>query len=531
MFKQHNIDFKSSGVLNTLVSDYLSKHSKLRPFYNHFPDMEGFTQAVKTDSYTQLNRKQLADILQAQSLLVNNGSEASSLNIQKLNHPKTYTVTTGHQLCLFTGPLYFIYKIFSTINLAEKLKQQFPDYDFVPVYWMASEDHDFEEVNHFNAFGKTITWKSEQSGAVGDFKTDELKTLLPQIRELLGRSENSDYLITLFESAYLKHNTLSDATRFLVNELFGTYGLVTLDGNDKGFKEQFKEEFKKDLFSHTAFDLVNQSIKELGDNNYHAQVNPRSINCFFIEGGLRTRIEKQGDTFNLVGTKRNFTKEEMESLLETSPESISPNVVLRPLYQQKILPNIAYVGGPGELAYWLEFKRLFDSHGILFPILMPRNFVTVIDKATSSKINKLQLTVEDLYTSEQELIKQIQVKQHAVFDLNKEKENLSAEYARLLEKINSIEKTLSGSVSAELKRSLNGLDRISGKTNRAIRRKLETESRQIAEVKHRLFPDKVPQERVDNFSSLYLTFGKSFFDTLKNNLDPFEQAQIILTEA
>lgn len=200
----------------------------------------------------------------------------------------------------------------------------------------------------------------------------------------------------------------------------------------------------------------------------------------------------------------------MEILLETSPESISPNVVLRPLYQQKILPNIAYVGGPGELAYWLEFKRLFDSHGILFPILMPRNFVTVIDKATSSKINKLQLTVEDLYTSEQELIKQIQIKQHAVFDLNKEKENLSAEYARLLEKINSIEKTLSGSVSAELKRSLNGLDRISGKTNRAIRRKLETESRQIAEVKHRLFPNKVPQERVDNFSSLYLTFGKSF---------------------
>lgn len=530
MFKQHNIDFKSSGVLNTLVVEYLSKNPKLRPFYSYSPDKEGFSQLLKTDLFKQLDRKQLSDILHAQSLLVNNGSEASLFNIQKLNRPNTYTVTTGHQLCLFTGPLYFIYKIFSTINLAEKLKREFPDFDFVPVYWMASEDHDFEEVNHFNAFGKTITWKSEQSGAVGDFKTDELQNILPQIQALLGRSENSDFLITLFENAYLKHKTLSDATRFLVNELFGAYGLITLDGNDKLFKEQFKEEFKSDLFSHAAFEEVNQSIKELSDNNYHAQVNPRSINCFFIEAGVRTRIEKQGDTFNLVGTKRNFTKAELESIVENSPHSISPNVVLRPLYQQKILPNIAYVGGPGELAYWLEFKRMFDAHGILFPILMPRNFVTVIDKATSNKIEKLQLTAKDLYTSEQDLIKHIQIKQNAVFDLNKEKENLTAEYTKLLEKVSNIEKTLSGSVSAELKRSLNGLERITGKTNRAVRRKLETESRQIGEVKQRLFPNGAPQERVDNFSSFYLSFGKNFFDTLKKSLDPFEQMQIILTE-
>lgn len=530
MFKQHNIDFKSSGVLNTLVMEYLSKNPKLRPFYSYSPDKEGFSQLLKTDLYKQLDRKKLSQILQAQHLLVTNGTEASALNIEKLNQAKTLTVTTGHQLCLFTGPLYFIYKIFSTINLAEKLKQEFPDFDFVPVYWMASEDHDFEEVNHFNAVGKTITWKSEQSGAVGDFKTDELQSLLPQIKALLGRSENSDFLITLFENAYLKHKTLSDATRFLVNELFGAYGLVVLDGNDKGFKEQFKEEFKNDLFSHTAFDLVNQSIKELGDNNYHAQVNPRSINCFFIEAGVRTRIEKQGDTFNLVGTKRNFTKAELETIVETSPESISPNVVLRPLYQQKILPNIAYVGGPGELAYWLEFKRMFDSHGILFPILMPRNFVTVIDKATSTKIEKLHLSAEELYSSEQDLIKHIQIKQNAVFDLNVEKEKLSAEYTKLLEKVSSIEKTLSGSVSAELKRSLNGLERITGKTNRAIRRKFETESRQIAEVKQHLFPSQVPQERVDNFSGLYLNFGKHLFDALKDKLDPFEQSQVILTE-
>src|SRR5690606_31940934 len=168
-----------------------------------------------------------------QSESVKNTSEFSIKNIELLKSEKTFTVTTGHQLCLFTGPSYFIYKIISTINLAEELKKEFPVYDFVPVYWAASEDHDFEEINHFHLFGKKLEWKSEQSGAVGNFKTKKLETLLPALEEALGKSKNSDYLISLFKNAYLQHQNLADATRFIVNELFGEYGLVTIDGNDK----------------------------------------------------------------------------------------------------------------------------------------------------------------------------------------------------------------------------------------------------------------------------------------------------------
>jgi len=530
MFKKTTLPFTETGVLSTLVFDYLNKNEKLNSFYDFFPDEKGFSQLLESPPYRDFSRTLLSETLQAQSQLVKNTSENSFNNIDKLKQKNVFTVTTGHQLCLFTGPLYFIYKIISTINLAESLRKKFPAYDFVPVYWMASEDHDFEEVNNFNAHGKTITWKSLQSGAVGDFKTEELKKLLPSIQEFLGRSEHADFLISLFENSYLNHKTLADATRYLVNELFGEHGLVTIDGNDKVFKNQFRKEFRKDIFDHSHFDLVNASIKELEGLGYSSQVNPRSINCFYIEEGLRTRIEKTGDVFTLVGTKRSFTKKELEDIIENTPEKISPNVVLRPVYQQVILPNLAYIGGPGELAYWLEFKTMFEASQVQFPILMPRNFVTVVDKITESKIEKLNFTVKDFYKSEQALIKELQIKKDSFFDLSPEKEIMSSFYSKILEKASATDKTLSGSVSAELKRALNGFERIVGKTNRAIRRNYETEIKQLSAIKQRLFPKNVPQERYENFSVFYLNHGKAFLDEIKKETDPFLLEQIVFIE-
>ena len=201
MFKKSTLDFKSAGVLTSLVADYLNKDEKLKSFYGYFPDVDGFEQLLKSRPYEDFNRETLSTILTKQSLVVANTSEISQKNILKLKKQNVFTVTTGHQLCLFTGPLYFIYKIISTLNLAEDLKKKFPEKDFVPVYWMASEDHDFEEVNNFNSLGKTLVWKSPQAGAVGDFKTEELKKLFPLVQELFGRSENANYLIELFEQA------------------------------------------------------------------------------------------------------------------------------------------------------------------------------------------------------------------------------------------------------------------------------------------------------------------------------------------
>jgi len=530
MFKKTFIDYKSAGSLNQLVLDYLEKNEGLKPFYNFFPDVNGCSQWLENLPYQDLDRNQLSDVLSAQSKTVNNTHELTGSNIALLKNKNVYTVTTGHQLCLFTGPLYFVYKIFSAINLAGSLKEKFPQYDFVPVYWMASEDHDFEEISSFTSGGRTVKWNSKQTGAVGHFDTAELRQLLPELRETLGISQNANYLYSLFDEAYLKHNSLSSATRYLVNELFGKYGLVTIDGDDATFKRQAKTVFEKDIFGSEVAGLVNHSIKKLKDLGYHAQVNPRDINCFYIEPGLRARIEKKEGRFFLSGTERSFSENELKHILAEEPGKISPNVVLRPVFQQMILPNLAYVGGPGELAYWLEFKNMFDNLNVNFPVLVPRSFLTVVDNKTITKIDQVKLTVPEFFKTTQALTKYYLSLNHLLFDLDPEKEKIMAAYKQIAERVNDHDKTLNRHVDAQLQKSLRMLDNIAGKTNRAIKRKSEVELNRIAAVKESLFPGNVPQERVENFSSFYIQYGPSFLDTLKASIDPIKPGQMILSE-
>ncbi len=349
-------------LLSPLVFDYISKKEALKPFYDHYPDLNGFKAIISSENlYSALNRELLSRTLKNQATLVTNTTALSSKNIKLLNEHNTFTVTTGHQLCLFTGPLYFIYKIYSVINLCEKLKQEFPQNNFIPVYWMATEDHDADEINHFNLFGKKIAWETNQKGAVGSFSNEGLDIVYKQLEEIAGTGANTDALLELFEKCYLKHTDLATATRYMVNELFGEYGIVIVDGNSPELKSEFKPLIKKDIFENRFFEEVSDTIRELKSLGYEAQVSPREINCFYMDRNLRARIEKEGDSYKVFGTDKLFSKSDLEKLIETSPEKISPNVVSRPVYQQHILPNIAYVGGPGELAYWLEYKNLFQS--------------------------------------------------------------------------------------------------------------------------------------------------------------------------
>jgi bacillithiol biosynthesis cysteine-adding enzyme BshC len=531
MFSKSAISLKDSGVLNKLVSDYLEGKEELRKFYSNYPDLQGFRDFLAAGPYSGFDRQNLSRILSKQATVVSNTSAKSLENITKLAKENSFTVTTGHQLCLFTGPLYFIYKIFSAINLAETLKKEFPTFEFIPVYWMASEDHDFDEVNHFHCNGHTVNWKSAQTGAVGKFETPELKSVLDQFKESLGISPNSKWLLSLFERAYLQQPDLAQATRFLVNELFGEYGLVIIDGDDGALKKQFKTEYRSDLFENSPYLQVTESSKALAELGYHSQVNPRPINSFYLEKSLRTRIEKENDVFIAVGTDISFTQNGLERLVENNPERISPNVVLRPLYQQKILPNIAYVGGPGELAYWLEFKSMFDAHKIIFPILVPRNFISFITSATKKTLAKLPLSESDFFKPEQEQIKILQIKTNSQFVLEQEEKEIKKIFDAILQKIKKVDRSLEAKVSAELQKTLNAMESIAGKANRAQRRKMDEEINHILKIRSGLFPGGIAQERYENFSTFYLADGPEFFKAIKEAADPFKREQIILTQS
>ncbi len=517
MFQIQNIPLAATGLFSSLFSDYISQSNQVSPFYNEHIFLKDFSSYLEKNKFDYLNRTVLVNSLNKQSNFVSNTSATSKANITLLEKATTYTITTGHQLCLFTGPLYFIYKIASTINLCKTLKTNFPNKDFVPVYWMASEDHDFEEINHAFAFGKKVVWDSSQKGAVGEFSTEGLQEVIAELKTILGESEKSNELIQLFEKAYIHHTNLADATRYLVNELFGEYGIVILDGNDADLKQLFKEEFKKDIFENTSAQLVNKTIEDL-KQHYSAQVTPRDINIFYKEKGLRERIEKQGNDYRVLNTDIKFTEQELSSIIETTPEKLSPNVVLRPLYQQKILPNIAYIGGPGEIAYWLEYKTMFDAFKLHLPILMPRNFVMYLDKGTQNKIQKLNLSIEDVYRDGEELVKAFIKTQHDDINLEEAKTQLTSIYASVLETVSAIDKTLVGTTEAEKQKAINGLATIEQKINRALKQKSETDINQIWSIKEKLFPKNTPQERYDNFSMYYSKFGKEFISNLMNEL-------------
>lgn len=530
MFRARNISLSQAGVLNPLVADYLSQNEELKKFYSYFPDKAGFEKAIAENPYKNFNGPLLSETLKKQAASVKNTSAETLASIDKLKEKNVYTVTTGHQLCLFTGPLYFIYKILSAVNLAEELGKLFPGSKFVPAYWMAGEDHDFEEINHFYVYGKKVEWPSAQTGAVGDFKTEGLAVVLNSFKEVIGTSTNANELTTLFEAAYLNHSTLKEATRFLVNALFGKYGVVTVDGNESAFKAQFKDAFKKDIFDSIPFSQANSSIEKLKSLNYTVQVNPREINCFYMEPGLRARIEKDGEDFKIMGTSLSFSKEEMNTLVEERPEKISPNVVMRPVYQQQVLPNIAYVGGPGELAYWLEYKALFESMGTFFPVLVPRGFISVVEKNVAGKIEKLKLNAEDFFIEENELIRKFQKNNDNLFELGSEQNKIEELFSGIKEKINAVDKTLVASAGAEEQKAIKSLEMIVQKANKALKQKSDTEINQIKNVRQKLVPNGTPQERYDNFSSFYVSKGPDFISAIKSHIRPLDLSYTVLTE-
>jgi bacillithiol biosynthesis cysteine-adding enzyme BshC len=522
------LEFEKIHSFPQLTLDYLSCREELEPFYKYTPIIESFNQAMIDRAQFPVNRRVLVEVLLEQH---KNVSEEVLNNIKSLHDENTFTLTTGHQLNIFTGPLYFLYKIITILNLAKELKKAYPENNFVPVYWMASEDHDIDEINHFNIFGKTLTWETNQKGAAGKLDTKSMVILLDQLDELLGESPNANYLRNLFNKAYEENENLSAATRYLVNDLFGKHGLVIMDASHPSLKVEFVENMKEDLLNSKNFNAVTKTMKSL-DKDYKIQVNPREINLFYMKDNLRERIVKLDENnFEILNSEIRFSKDEIISELNDHPEHFSPNVVLRPVYQQRILPNLAYIGGPAEIAYWLEYKEMFDSNNVFYPILMLRNSVLWIDDNYVSKMEKLNLDIPPIFRDTESLVKEYVIQNSDnVIDFEKMKSMLSESYKSIAAEAIKIDKTLVPAIDAELQKQMNSLEGIEGKIIRAQKKKMETSVNQIRNIKIKLFPNNSLQERQDNFIPYYLKYGPEFIETLIENLNPFEKQFVIFSE-
>jgi bacillithiol synthase len=509
----NKITLADTRAFSPFFLDYIEQKELLKSFYNRFPSLENFKDQIgeKSRAFPDDNRQVLVTALQKQYDGITLSKQVSE-NISALSSKTTFTVTTGHQLNIFTGPLYFIFKIVTVINTCKKLKAQYPEYNFVPVYWMASEDHDYDEIKYFKLYGKKYVWETDQAGAVGRFHTKGLDTIA---NELPGE-------IKIFKQAYSKGRTLSQAVTYYVNELFGSEGLVVLDADAHGLKMLFRDVMEKDILSQTYKGIVDQTNGKLQDLGYKTQVYCRDINFFYLDKGLRSRIEKHGDEFKVIDTSISFTSDEIKRLIKEEPEKLSPNVILRPLYQEFILPNLAYVGGPAEVIYWLQLKAMFDHVGTPFPILMPRNFGLIIDHEINRKFLKTGLELKDLFEEKNFLFNHWLLK-HSVRNLTvgAERTEVSKIFDQLQERALSIDKSLGPFVAAQSQRILNSLEKIERKMIRAEKRVHADKLRQIEHVKDALFPGDGLQERSDNFLNFYLQ-DQHFIEKLIDTFDPLD---------
>lgn len=515
------ISYQDSGYFTPIILDYLNRKPELQPLYNRFPSIENFkTQIAEKKINFKGNRDILVDVLNKQYEKLD-VSLATKLNLTNLRKDDTFTVTTGHQLNLFTGPLYFLYKITSAINLAKELKNAYPENDFVPVYWMATEDHDFEEINYFNFKGKKFRWNRESSGPVGRLSTDGLEEFLNVFASDLGLGKNATELKRLFSESYLQHQNLTDATRWLANELFGKYGLVIIDADDPALKAQFAPFIKTELFEQVSHKAVTETIEKM--KPYTIQVNPREINLFYMEDGLRERIVFENGKYSINNTSLQFSESEILDLLEKHPEKFSPNVIMRPLYQEVILPNLCYIGGGGEIAYWFELKSFFEKVGVTFPILLLRNSVLIATEKQASKADRLGLSWQELFLKPQALANQkIRALSEFDIDFSQQKHFLREQFDTLFSIAEKTDKSFTGAVKAQETKQIKGLENLEKRLLKAEKRNHSEILRRIADLQNELFPNGSLQERFSNFSGFWLEYGDVIIEKLIDELKPLE---------
>jgi bacillithiol biosynthesis cysteine-adding enzyme BshC len=506
------LSFEHTQSFTPFFLDYIAQRDSLQKFYKQFPSIGNAQQQIDTlKNFPAGHRDVLVKQLRHQygSLEM---TDAVTANLRLLGNANTFTVTTGHQLNIGTGPLYFIYKIITVINACRALKKAYPACDFVPVYWMASEDHDYEEIKSFRLYGKKYTWETNQQGAVGRFATTGLAELMDTVP---GDT-------SLFKNAYRKNTRLAAAVRQYVNALFGSEGLVIIDGDDRALKRLFAGVMEEDVFNHSTKVLVDQTNTSLETLGYKPQIFCREINFFYLDDHTRSRIEKKGDRYIVVDTPLSFSSDEMRQLIADQPEKLSPNVILRPLYQETLLPNVAYVGGPAEVVYWLQLKKVFERARLPFPMVMPRNFALVMDAPTVRKVQKTGLAIEDFFQPLQELIRST-VHRFTVHNLSldREREEFRSAFDKIKQRAQEIDTTLGALVEAEHARTRKSLDKIEQKLLKAEKRLQADRLQQIEAVKNHLFPGGSLQERTENFLTFYLS-DPQFIPKLFQHFDPFD---------
>lgn len=538
------IPFTQLPEQSRLYTDYISDFDKVRKYYNvNFSnDDELRNHFAKVAANINPRRADLVELLHRQNSRLNNSTDYDGL-LELLSWENAICVVTGQQVGLFCGPLYTLFKTISTIKLSAELKERFPEFEFVPVFWLEGDDHDLEESNHvhlLNAASDVVrveaiftNGESDNLKPLSEIRFDaSVEQVFQQIDALLPATDFKPGLMEILTSSYKEGESYTSAFAGTLTKVLGKHAIILLDPYDVEAKRMLKPVFEKEFQSYprTSEEVIKQSAGL--EEEYHVQVKPRVINLFYLDDGARRGFEPIGSGFSLRGTKRKLMPEQVRMILETKPESFSPNVVLRPVCQDYLLPTAAYVAGPGEIAYFAQLKGVYQHFGVEMPPLFPRASATILERRISKLLDKYQLTVMDAFGDFEAVMKKALAAANPE-NIPGEFEKVSAEVKDALERldplITRVDPTLKGSVEATVSRMLHHLQHLEEKTTTAYRRKNEQVLQQTKKFQQTIFPNHDLQERVLNFTYFYNKYGEEFIEMLFRELPGYARSHSVVT--
>ncbi|MCK9210612.1 MAG: bacillithiol biosynthesis cysteine-adding enzyme BshC [Ignavibacteriaceae bacterium] len=527
------INFSDIPGHHNLFLDYIYEFHNVKDFYStDFRNKDSYA-----DHFRAVTKEQNPLLFKLPELILdqytsNQPSSKTQKNITLLKEPKTLAVFTGQQLGILGGPLYTIYKTITTIKLAQYLNERFDEFNFVPVFWLEGDDHDFDEVNSITIINEEnnlikLTYEDslpegEFRGSVGELTfTSGINTLLDELQKNLRKTEFTDALILELRDIYKEGKTFKESFRQLIFNYFDQYGLILFDPQQNEIKKLLKPIFHEELLNYRLHSekliLRSAALEE----TYHAQVKVRPINLFMNYENGRYAIEPVDEHFRLKHKRVKFTQEELLKFISDSPEIFSPNVILRPICQDYLFPTAFYVGGPSEISYFSQVLPLYEDFQIPQPIIYPRSAATLIEKGVQTVFDKYQLTLNDFFLNADKIAEKV-ISRLSEKDFDTDFAAAQTEIENVIEGLKqnllSLDKTIYDAADRYKQKIVSTLMELKGKTNEAQKRKYETTLRQTTKTSLAVFPNANLQERELNYFYFANKYGKDFIKLLFEEL-------------
>ena len=522
----------SKLVGDELIEKFILGDKKVLKYINSFYSKENILKHSESRSknFSKEQRQILVKSLQDQYSKIEI-SKKTLKNISSLLEPNTFCITTGHQINLFTGPLMVIYKIAQVISISNQLNLDSDNFKYVPVLWIATEDHDFEEISEINLNQKKIKWEINSNNLpVGEIEINNFKNVLRDYKDSIIDYNFKENIEEIIDNSYKEGDTLSISTLKFINSLFSEHGLIIIDANKKDLKSLFTDQLKNEIDNFSCKEKTSSQISQLKKDfeSFKVQVNPSDINFFKLSDKGRKRIRYDKKLYN-VDDENSYNKDEILNLIDKSPELFSPNAIMRPLYQEIVLPNVCYVGGPNELRYWMQLKTYFDDNKVQFPILKLRNSAYIIDSKISRKIKNSGIEINYFIGELNELIKyKIDNISSMKVNFDSLRSNLSSQFDELRKVSLETDKSFVGALNAQEKKQKKGIDDLEKKLIKAEKKNYEAEIKSIRSIHSYLNPSNISQERYLNFGNFYSCKGPSFINYIVEKISIMDDKILII---